>query len=202
MVAVAVCAGMLLAPTTLRLIRDNLLIPRPVATVEAATVAMLVGLLTATATDHGRGPQLLPLIVLGVAAATVDADERRLPNRLTAALFAATALVIATDCVSTGSIAPAVRATTAAGIVVAGALLTKTIHTATIGWGDVKLLPSLAATLGSSHGDAVYVGLAYWVVLIIAAAGLTMLLRDGRPVLVPYGPALLAGTFGALWVVT
>jgi leader peptidase (prepilin peptidase)/N-methyltransferase len=81
-----------------------------------------------------------------------------------------------------------------------GALASKTIRTAMLGWGDVKLLLGLAATLGWWNGDAIFLALLLWAGSILVAAVIVALRTGNRQRIVPYGPALLAGTLGALAV--
>lgn len=199
-VMVAVVAGLLLGPATLWLIRVNLRRPRPPRPRDAAAVIALVGLLAAFALEQDRGYGLLPLIVFGIAASAVDLAERRLPDPLTCSLMGATTIVVMTECVITGDTDAAVRAAAAAACVYAGALLAKVVQSSAIGWGDVKLVLSLAATLGWWNEKAVFTGVFMWGTFIMVAA-LIVGLKDRRRD-VPYGPALLLGTLGAVAVVT
>ena len=133
---------------------------------------------------------LLPLIVAGQAAAMVDAREGRLPDALTLPLAAAT--LLATALTATGP----VRALVAATIAGVAALLLKTCSDAAIGWGDVKLAPSVGIVL--DHFDAVGAGLRN-IVLLVFGTALVLAVAGRRSVggVVPYGPALVLGTLGA-----
>jgi hypothetical protein len=124
---------------------------------------------------------LLPLAVLGSAAAVVDAREGRLPDALTGPLLVSTlAIVLLTG----GSVT---------GAAVAGAL--KLVASAAIGWGDVKLVPTLAVVL--TQYDAVASGVINAALLVAATAIIVSVRTPGHNVLVPYGPALVFGTVGA-----
>ena len=133
---------------------------------------------------------LLPLAVLGCAAAVVDAREGRLPDRLTVPLLGCTLLAT----LASGD----VRAVAVAAAATAVATLAKTMASAAIGWGDVKLVPPV--TLVLAHHGALLQGvvLACTLVAITAVAiGLVDRCARTRSEVIPYGPALLLGTVGA-----
>jgi leader peptidase (prepilin peptidase)/N-methyltransferase len=72
-------------------------------------------------------------------------------------------------------------------------VLAKFLFTEAIGWGDVKLAPSLAALLAVYGWAALYTGLLGCCALVLVAALLD--LADGAPTgVIAYGPALAAGT--------
>lgn len=132
---------------------------------------------------------LLPLTVLGCAAAVVDAREGRLPDRLTTPVLGCTLLVT----LIVGDLTAIAAAATGA----AGAVLLKLVASAAIGWGDVKLVPTLALVL--AHDDAVAEGvllIAAMVVLTAVVVGLAG--ARARAEVVPYGPALVFGTIAAV----
>ena len=158
--------------------------PRVSETMAITAAVGLIGLL-ATGTPPG-GLLLAPLAVLGPAAAIVDAYEQRLPDILTGPLLATTLLAatLTTDLLD---------AAVAAGCGLGVALLIKALHTEGLGWGDVKLLPSLAVVL--AHYDAVTTGLVLTTLLITATA--LMCGASGWIGPVPYGPGLVVGTLVA-----
>lgn len=71
-----------------------------------------------------------------------------------------------------------------------------------IGWGDVKLLLSLAAALSWVGVSALAQGLVLWIVLLLATTAVWRVGRLDESDTVPYGPAFVVGTLGALLVVT
>lgn len=198
---VALLAGVLLGPAVLRLTHDNLLRPCTPGVVEQATVVAVTGLLTAV-TASRLGPVgaavVLPLVVIGPAAAVVDVRERRLPDALTGPLLGATLVSVAGASAVSADGAAALRSLAAAGVVTACALVSKVVGSGAIGWGDVKLVPSLGATLGWWRWDVVWLAAVEWMLLIGVTAAIVSCTRTGRSEVVPYGPALLAGTLGAL----
>ncbi|MHA6622896.1 prepilin peptidase [Pseudonocardia sp. DLS-67] len=185
----AAVSGAALAPITIRLVAATRISARPTTSPETVAVTVLVGLLVAVS----GSPGFVPLIVLGVAAAVVDLDERRLPNPLTGTLAMGAALIAIGA--GTTAVGPAIEASTC---ILAVALLAKSINTDVLGWGDVKLLPSLAASLSTLHPHGLFVGLVCAMALLAITVVLFTATREqryGDPV--PYGPALVVGAFAA-----
>lgn len=152
----------------------------------------------AVATIH-RGLTTAVLLVVtstpAVAAAAVDAHERRLPDKLTAAFAAVVALEVAVLlCLDS---AVGLRGALAFAMGGVGSVVAKVIVTEAIGWGDVKLVPSLAAFLAVHGWWTLYVGVLAWSCLI-ALASLLALLRPSPTGIVAFGPALVIGSAAAL----
>jgi prepilin signal peptidase PulO-like enzyme (type II secretory pathway) len=156
------------------------------------------------ATGVGVGVVAVPLLVFGLPAAIVDIYEQRLPDALTRPLLATTLLAITAAAASTGEWQVWVRALLVAAAVTAAAVVVKRLHTVAIGWGDIKFLPSLGVVLGWAGWHATAGAAMLWAILVpLTAAVLAMSDHaDGRPGMVPYGPALLAGTAAALTIST
>jgi leader peptidase (prepilin peptidase)/N-methyltransferase len=194
-VGMAVFAGV----ATFWLVRATQHHPRRWRAGERAAVVAGAGLLAAAVTTLDGGYGLVPFAVLGGAAAIVDVIELRLPDLLTGSLAAGTVLLVSVDGLITRSAEGLGRAVvTAAGVLVA-ALLAKLIRTSLLGWGDTKFLISLAAVLGWWNRPAILTAALLWAALIVVTSALVSALRiDRRDV--PYGPALLLGTLGALAV--
>jgi Flp pilus assembly protein protease CpaA len=152
----------------------------------AVTVA--IGVLVAFVV-HGSQPAavLVPLLVLGPAAALVDIREGRLPDLLTGPLLGATLLTAA------ASGPDGWRGIAVAAMATAVAILVTALAADVLGWGDVKLIPTLAIVLG--HQGALLAGLIQ-VVLLVGVTAVVVGVKDRRNV-VPYGPALVLGTIGA-----
>ena len=111
---------------------------------------------------------VMAVAVLGTAAAIVDAHERRLPNVLTATLGVGLLITLPATALLTRNPEGLLRASAAAAITAAVALLVKAVRPTMIGWGDVKLLPSLAATLAWAGVSALAQGSVLWIVLLLA----------------------------------
>lgn len=200
--AVAITAALLAGPVVLRLAHSCRTSPYPMSGTAAASVIGLVGYLTAAAAGVGRLAVAAPLLLFGIAAALVDLDERRLPNPLTGALTLAAATTLTAAAVESGDTASALRAACAAAVVGGMGALAATVSPQSIGWGDVKLLPAIAATLAWPDPVTLYRGIVAWVLLLLATLAGWKLARLDRHETVPYGPALVAGALGTLLVVT
>ncbi|RZT85556.1 type IV leader peptidase family protein [Pseudonocardia sediminis] len=181
----AVLAAVTLGPFTLLAVRrtmHSLWLP---GRAETAAIVALAGITPALATHDTRALMtLLPLTLLGPAAALVDAREARLPDSLTAPLLGASLLMAAFS-------GPAGTRAVALATVVSGlAVVLAVLSTDLLGWGDVKLIPSLAIAL--AQVDALLSGL-FRIVTLVALTAALVGFRYRRAV-VPYGPALVIGT--------
>jgi len=163
----------------------------------SAAVAVALAATAALLTSQ-RGPSLAatyaPLLLIGAAAAVVDARELRLPDPLTALLLCLALLGVGVHSVVHGDGPAATRAV--AGMLIAlGALaIGKLLRPAAIGWGDIKLAPSLGAYLGWSSWQALYVGmLLWWLLILLVAVARAARSRTGDDP-IPYGPAMIFGT--------
>ncbi|MGD9990876.1 prepilin peptidase [Pseudonocardia sp.] len=185
-VPVAVLAG----PTVLLIARHSVRTVLRLRPIEVTAVSAVAGLMAGLvlALPPERAVVLLPLAVLGCAAAVVDVHEGRLPDVLTWPLLAVTVLAG----VSTGVAATAVLSALAGGCV---AVMLKMLISAGFGWGDAKLVPTLAVVL--VRHDAIVTGVVSMSVLVAVTAFIVGIGATNRSALVPYGPALVVGTVGA-----
>ena len=158
--------------------------------VVVATVCALGAAATATVLGHPDALVLLPLAILGTAATVVDLAEGRLPDLLTLPLAVTTVAAVA---LADG---PHAGHTLAAAVAVTGgAIVMKGLADAAVGWGDIKFVPTLAIVL--ARDDALAAALPI-VVALVAITAVAVALGEDRRALVPFGPAMLAGTFLAL----
>ncbi|WP_176921463.1 prepilin peptidase [Pseudonocardia oroxyli] len=137
---------------------------------------------------------LASVAVFGGAAMIVDVTELRLPNRLVAAQSVAVVLAVSvTGGADPNALIRAAVAAAAMGMVATGLLFV--VPTA-FGWGDVKILPSLAAATAflGWRCTALTVGLSG--LLLLVSAVTAALNRPGGDV--PYGPALVLGTLAGV----
>lgn len=195
----AALAALLLGPGAVRQVHRNLLVPLTCSGPAAAATSCLSGILAASLACSGdlvTWAVAAPLLAFGLPAAIVDAHEQRLPDALTRPLLATTLLTVAVAAAATGDWPAGVRAILAAVVVTGGAVAVKGLRSSAVGWGDIKLMPSLGAALGWSHWSTLGMAAALWMLLIaISAAALGAVGRDST---VPYGPALLVGAAAAL----
>ncbi|MFD8493301.1 prepilin peptidase [Amycolatopsis sp. NPDC059657] len=143
------------------------------------------------------------LVVLGVPAATVDALEHRIPNRLSLSLAAGTAVALGAVAVIEGALPEWTRAM-AGGAIWSGLLAASFLVTGHPGPGDIKLAVSLGMTLGWLSWNAIISGvvLAYLLAAVAGAIGLVtrrLCLADGR---LPMAPPMLAATIATAIALT
>lgn len=157
---------------------------------DVVAVNLLVGLTVGLALTHPLVDVivLLPLAVLGCAAAVVDAREGRLPDAVTAPLLGCTLLAA----LAVGDLTSVPAA--AAGAIGAGLL--KVVASEAVGWGDVKLVPTLVVVL-THYGVVAQGAVLACVLVLLTTGGVGLTNRRPRNVVVPYGPALVFGTIAA-----
>ena len=134
---------------------------------------------------------LLPLAVLGGAAALVDAREFRLPDPLVGALAVVTIglVALAVPLFSRGFTVP--LAALSIGVGISALLLVLT--PAAWGWGDAKLLPVLSCWLGVVGPAAAYYAAAFTALTLLPLAAWRVR-RSGPGAVTPYGPSLVSAT--------
>jgi prepilin signal peptidase PulO-like enzyme (type II secretory pathway) len=141
----------------------------------------------------------LPLALVGIAAAIVDVHEQRLPDALTGTLLIGTTVAVAVSApITDDGVAAAARAALAAVLVTSCGLLAKAARSSAIGWGDIKLLPSLGEALGWAGWDHLTSAAVLWVLFLVVTTAAASWPRSDRQDLIPYGPALVVGGLGAL----
>jgi leader peptidase (prepilin peptidase)/N-methyltransferase len=172
--------------------------PAAIGAVDTVPVGLLLGLSLAATTGWELAAIVLVVAPLGTAAALVDAHERRLPNLLTATLGAGLLITVTAIALLARNAEGLLRASVAAVLTVVVALVVKTARPGMLGWGDVKLLPSLAAALAWAGVSALVQGLVGWIVLLLATTAVWRIARFDTADTVPYGPAFVLGTLGAL----
>jgi leader peptidase (prepilin peptidase)/N-methyltransferase len=193
-VAAPMLAAVLGVPAVLLLARRTTLNPPAPRPLDAGAIAAVTGLTLGVVLLRPPADSmvLLPLVVLGCAAAVVDAREGRLPDALTRPMLVCTLLAGLLN--SQDGLRLVVVAAAGAAI----ATLLKAMASAAIGWGDVKIAPTLAVVL--VHHDAVVPGVVVMSLLVavtaVAIALLGVLRAPDRGAVVPYGPGLVLGALG------
>lgn len=134
----------------------------------------------------------LPLSIFALPAAVVDLAEHRIPNRVSAMLFASEATGIAGAVLLTGAPDMLLRAVVG-GAVWGGLLLASFAISGQPGPGDVKLAPSLGMLAGSAGWPAI--GSAIAGCYLLAGFGALVLVFFGRRrSRIPLAPAMVGGT--------
>ncbi|WP_082104562.1 prepilin peptidase [Demequina soli] len=137
---------------------------------------------------------LLTLVFYGLVLAAIDLETRRLPNPLTAAFAITLAVVVLATAVATGDWSDALRSVI--GAVALGLLygIAFVAYPKGMGFGDVKLAPSLGAVLGFLGWPQLIVG-AFAAFIWGAVAGVIAMrrARKSRGVAIPFGPWMVVG---------
>ncbi|WP_156155951.1 prepilin peptidase [Demequina phytophila] len=137
---------------------------------------------------------LLALVYFGIVLSAIDLETRRLPNPLTAAFAITASLAILVPAAFTGDWSPALRAVT--GAVALGLLygIAFVVYPKGMGFGDVKLAPTIGAVLAFLGWPQLVVG-AFAAFVWGAAVGLVVMARSGRGrgVAIPFGPWMCVG---------
>jgi len=179
-----IVAVALIGPATVLAVATCAIRPWTPGRIETAATAALGGISATPLLDGHVAATALPLIALGPAAAVVDIHEGRLPDVLTGPMIVATvSLATLSGPVGWHSIVVATIATL-------GLLVVKAIAPDVIGWGDLKLAPTIVIVLGQHAATLPGVVCIIGLIALTAAA---MAVRTGASS-VPYGPALLLGT--------
>jgi len=149
-------------------------------------------------------PLLLVWLVVGTILTIIDLREHRLPNAITLPMLAVTPVGLVLADVIDGS---ATTVWTGWSGAVLGALVWLTAlaliwvasRGAGMGLGDVKLSPSLGATLGWLSLETALLGLAMSFILGGAVSVVLLITkRMQRRTAIPFGPFLLLGSFVAV----
>lgn len=176
----------------------------PLVEVITAALFALWGI-WALATDQiGMLPLLLVWSVIGVSLTAIDLDHHRLPNALTLPMLIVTPIGLLIAWLVDGTPDTSVSGWLGVGLgalVWLGVLGGLWVITGGrgMGLGDVKIAPSLGATLGWWGLGVAAIGLlAAFVLGALVAVVLLLARRVGRKSAVPFGPFLFAGTAVAI----
>jgi leader peptidase (prepilin peptidase) / N-methyltransferase len=165
---------------------------RPTRTAATSAVAAAVGL--AVLGRHGLSAWSLveaatASVLVWVAA--IDLETRLLPNRIV--LPAALAVIAASALLGPRAFAEHLLCGLAAGAFLG---LAAAVRPGDLGMGDAKLALLLGALLGTDVLTALLIGFC-----LVAAVGLVLVAREGRPALrrtLPLGPFLAVGALATL----
>jgi leader peptidase (prepilin peptidase)/N-methyltransferase len=160
----------------------------------------------ALASTIGARPELavwLLLVPVGLVLARVDLTVFRLPDVLTLPALAATVLLLGVAALLPRHDGSWLRALAAAAVVAAVYFVLFLVNPAGMGFGDVKLAPTLGLALGWYGWPAVFLG-TFAGFALGALAGLVLIVarRAHRRTPIPFGPFMLLGTLGALLAVS
>ncbi len=162
----------------------------------AAVVArVLLGAATAVpALTPGQLAALLVVLVPTALAAGVDARTHRLPDVLVLPVYPLLGAAVLVTALAEGDGARAGRVVAVGLAAAAGAALLHLLAPAGLGFGDVKLVPPLAALCAWDGGSGPVVWfVASWVSAGIATLVLLLARRAGRGSSIPLGPHFVLG---------
>jgi leader peptidase (prepilin peptidase)/N-methyltransferase len=165
--------------------------------VEAGTAALFV----AVAAKFGPTwplPAYLYLAAVAIALALIDLDAMRLPNAIVLPSYLVAAALLVPAALLGDGWAPIVRGLAAAGVL--WLVFYALAFFGGMGFGDARLAPLLGFYLGWLGWSSVAVGV-FAAFVLGAAVGIPLLAtrRAGRRSRIPFGPALLAGAFLAVF---
>lgn len=166
-------------------------------------VALIGGLVCGVvARAVGPRPELvvwLLLVPVGLLLARIDLAVRRLPDVLTLPAALGTAALLGGAALLPGHAGSWPRALLGGVVMGAAYLGLLLINPAAMGWGDVKLAPTLGLVLGWYGWPVVLAGMMLGFVLA-AATGFALIAarRADRRTALPFGPFMLVGALGAL----
>jgi leader peptidase (prepilin peptidase)/N-methyltransferase len=168
--------------------------------VEVLTAALFV----AVAARFGLNPALpayLYLAAVAVALAAIDLAVKRLPNAIVLPSYlVAGALLLAASAGGDDWVAAA-RGLLAMALLYTGYLALALLYPGGMGFGDVKLAGLLGLYLGWLGWGPLWVGtLAGFLLGGVAGVALLAVRRAGRHTAIPFGPAMLAGAFLAVFL--
>jgi leader peptidase (prepilin peptidase)/N-methyltransferase len=146
-------------------------------------------------------PAFLYLAAVGIALALIDLDTQRLPDALTLPSYAVLAVLLGGAAYFSDEPDAALRALIGALALGGFYFAVWFAYPAGMGFGDVKLAPSLGACLGWL-GYGVLAGGAFLGFLYGAVVGIGLVLfkEGGRKTRVPFGPFMIAGAFTGIFV--
>jgi leader peptidase (prepilin peptidase)/N-methyltransferase len=146
-------------------------------------------------------PAFLFLAAVGLALALIDLDVQRLPDALTLPSLGVAAALLTVAAVTGDHPDALLGAAVGAAVLGAFYFVIWFAYPAGMGFGDVKLAPTLGAYLGwLGYGvlaTGAFLGFLYGGLVGI---GLVLFKEGGRKTKVPFGPFMLLGTLTAILV--
>lgn len=168
--------------------------------VEAATAGLFVVMAVRFGYDAVL-PAFLYLAAVGVALALIDIDVQRLPDALTLPSLGVAALLLLLGGAVGNHPGALLRALVGAAALGAFYFLVWFAYPKGMGFGDVKLAPTLGAYLGwLGYGVLATGAFLGFVFGGLFGIGLILFKDGGRKTKVPFGPFMLAGALVAILV--
>ncbi len=168
--------------------------------VEAVT-GLLFGIMALRFGFDGALPAFLYFSSIGVALALIDLDTRRLPDALTLPSIVVVAALLALAAGLDDDRDALVRA--GAGALLLGGIYFTIwfVSPGGMGFGDVKLAPTLGALLGwLGYGVLAVGGFLGFLYGALVGIGIILFTDGGRKTKVPFGPFMIAGALTAVLI--
>ncbi len=164
----------------------------PLGAAVCAALARLTG-------DHPELAVWLLLVPVGLLLARIDLAVRRLPDVLTVPAAAGAAVLLGAAALSPAHQGSWPRALLGAVALLAAYFVLMLVNPAGMGFGDVKLAPTLGLVLGWYGWRFVFYGtfLAFALGALVSVA-LLATRRATRKTALPFGPFMLLGALGGL----
>jgi leader peptidase (prepilin peptidase)/N-methyltransferase len=168
--------------------------------VEAGTAVLFVAMALRFGFDSEL-PAYLYLCAVGVALAMIDLDVQRLPDALTLPSYAVVAVLLGLSALQHGDGSRLLRALIGALLLGGFYFAVWFVYPKGMGFGDVKLAPTLGAYLGWLGYGVLAVG-AFLGFLFggLVGVGIVLFKEGGRKTKVPFGPFMITGTLVAVLV--
>jgi leader peptidase (prepilin peptidase)/N-methyltransferase len=146
-------------------------------------------------------PAFLYLGAVGVALALIDLDHKRLPNTLTLPSYVVGIVLLGAAALLRHDVWSIERALIGMASLYAVYFLLVLAYPAGMGFGDVKLAGVLGLWLGYlGWPELVVGGMAGFVLGGVFGVAVLLARRASRKTQVPYGPFMILGAFGAIWL--
>ena len=144
-------------------------------------------------------PAYLVFAATTLVLVVTDFDHQRIPNRILYPATIAALVLLTAGAAADGALPELPRGLAGAGIYFGLLLLIALVARGGFGMGDVKLAVLLGLFLAFRSWDALWSGI-FLAFLIGGTVSLLLLItrRKGRKDAIPFGPALVAGTWAAL----
>lgn len=145
-------------------------------------------------------PAYLYLAAIGIALALIDLDTKKLPNVLTQPSWVVCAVLLTVAAAVEGSWDQLLRAALGAAALGAFYFVLWFVYPGGMGYGDVRLAPTLGAYLGWVSWGAVAVG-AFTGFLYGGIVGVLVISlgKGGRKTKVPFGPFMIVGALTGIF---
>lgn len=138
---------------------------------------------------------------VGIVLVLTDLDHQRIPNRILYPGIVVGSVLLSVGAVADGDVTSLPRALGGAVGYFTALLVLALLARGGLGFGDVKLAVLLGMFTAYVSWGTLFAAAALAILIGgLVAVGLLVARKRGRKDVIPFGPALVAGAFAALWV--